>query len=544
MATSAPTSGWSSLVPLVAGQRYNVTVTPGAGGTVRMQWFDGAAWNDFANPAIAATAVLAVPPAAVYLRAAGSSAAGSFDVVAVSGVTTLSATQSARVLTAADRAGALHRAGKPWLRLPAATTGLTAIGSVTLAATTRNNRPCIEITSPASTAVQGVYFALPTAQTVSAFQHVVFEVENAAEFNGGNWRLGFFDGAAGVFSGNGKQMVMTVGTQNGWNGVHCLMPLTIDVTTSGGSTNEWATIGAGAFDSTLMTQCAFRFVRKASPSGTTRIWLYEIAEAEKTSLPQIVIGADDGHLTWYTDGLPLMEKYGFSSYLAFIADDRGTGTRMSQAQWADAIARGHHAVVHGCKTGVDSLRDYFTTYTGYASPQAAMVADITYNRDTMVSEGLDPDGRGRTVYAIPQGYFQPASSAGDDTIAGAIWQAGMLGARRAVVENGIVPCGGWSGAVTYLPVIGHNWANANETTNITNLVSQMQTEVTAGRSVVLMFHEVRAVPSISSQITAANLETILAAAATLVRAGTARAGRLTDLVYETRTYTSPVHLGQ
>jgi len=160
-----------------------------------------------------------------------------------------------------------------------------------------------------------------------------------------------------------------------------------------------------------------------------------------------------------------------------------------------------------------------------------------------VNEGLDPDGRGRKIYVLPQGFHQPASGAGDDTIANALTNCGMVAARRAVVENALIANGGWAGAAKYLPIIGHNWANANEATNITNLVAQMEAEIGAGRSVVLMFHEVKT-PTAAEHITAANLETILAAAATLVRAGTARAGKMTDLVDELLTYTAPVHIGQ
>jgi len=464
----------------------------------------------------------------------------------------LSSTEVARtralVSGEGKRRGSRLQAGKPWLRAPATTTGLTAMGSVTLTATTRRGRACIEISSPGNASVQGFYFSLPSATTVNANQHVVFEVEDAAEWAGGNWRLGFFDGAAGVFT-NGVQHVQTVDRHSGWTGVHCLAPLNVATTTSGGSTSEWANAGAGSF-ATTMTQCAFRCVRKTAASATTRIWVYEIAEAEKNSLPQIVIGADDGAVTWYTDGLPILEKYGFSSYMAFIADERGTDTRMSPVQWSDAIARGHHAVVHGCRqingTTINNLTEYFTDYAtyGYPTAEAAILADITYHRDIMVSEGLDPDGLGRTVYILPQGYHQVLSTGGDMRIENAMRAAGMVGGRRALIQNAIISNGGWEESCLYLPIIGHNWANANEGTNISNVVLQMQTEIAAGRSVVLMLHEVRASPSTSAQITAANLETIVAAAATLVRAGSARAGRMTDLVYELLSYRGPVHIGQ
>lgn len=446
-------------------------------------------------------------------------------VVAISGV----------VSGAWKRSSSVLRAGKPWLRLPTAAgqvgtgAGVSHGGGATGAFTTRRGRACYEITAPANANLQSLFFAIASG-TVTNKQHIVFEVEDAEQWRGGSWRLGFY--TDNTFA-TGVRATITADSYNGYNGVHCLAPLA----------GEWANVGAGSFSST-MTQCIFQFQRKAGAAGDTRIWVYEVAEAEKSSLPQIVIGADDGAETWYTDGLPILEKYGFSSYLAFIADDRGTATRISQAEWADAVARGHHAVVHGCKTGKTSLADYFADYAGYSSPGAAITADIQYNRDIMVSEGLDPDGLGRTVYVYPQGKHQPnLTTAGDLTISNALDALGFVGGRLARVQNAIIVNGGWSGAARYLPIIGHSWSSGDEAGNVAGVISAMQDEIGAGRPVVLMFHEVRASPSANEHITAANLETILAAAATLVRAGSARPGRLTDLIYELNSYLSPVHVG-
>jgi hypothetical protein len=427
------------------------------------------------------------------------------------------------------RQGSLRNSGKPILRSPANTTGLLLSSNVTAIATTRNNRPCWEVTFPAETANKSVYFPI-TSRTYTDKVHATVEVEDASEWNGGSWRLALF---TDININVGMRYVQTVGAANAWNGVHCISPLA----------TEWAAVGAGSFGST-MTYAAMQFVRKAGPTGTTRVWIYEIAEADKQTLPSITIGADDGHGTWYTEGLPIVEKYGFSSYLAYIHDSAlAGGTSMTVAQWQDAVARGHHAVVHGCKSGVASLRDYFSSYTGYATPQAAMQADIEYNRDGMVGGGLDPDGRGRRFYVFPQGYHQPSGGAGDETIPNALAAAGITAARRATVENGLIINGGWNGARKYLPIIGHTYAGGGEATNISNLVTAMQNEVNAGRSVVLMFHTVRASPTVAEDISSANLETLVSAANNLVVSGAARRGRLTDVSEELGTYTSPVHVG-
>lgn len=427
------------------------------------------------------------------------------------------------------RRGSNLRGGKPIIRQPANTTGVQVSANVTIAATTRRGRKCWEVTFPAEATNKSVYWPI-TSRVYTNKVHCVFEVEDAAEWNGGSWRLALF---TDVTLANGVRYVQTVGSSNGWSGIHEIAPLD----------TEWSNVGSGSFAST-MTYAAFQAVRKSSPTVTTKIWIYEIAEAEKQSLPSIIIGADDGHGTWYSDGLPIVEKYGFSSYLAYIHDSAlAGGSSMNVAQWQDAVARGHHAVVHGCKAGVSALRSYFSTYTGYDSPAAAILADIQYNRDGMVSNGLDPDGRGRKVYALPQGHHQPSGGAGDNTIMNQLAAAGVTTCRRAAVENGIVVNGGWAGARMYLPIIGHSYAGGSEATNISNLVTAMQNEINAGRSVLFMFHQVAPSPAIAEEITAANLETLVSAANDLVQSGAARRGKLTDLADELDSYDSPVHIG-
>ena len=182
------------------------------------------------------------------------------------------------------RGASALRAGRPWLRLPTAATqvgsggAISHGGSATGAFTTKNGRPCYEITSPANASLQSMFFSIASG-TVTNRQHIVFEVEDAEQWRGGSWRLGFYTDGTFV---NGTRANMTADSYNGYNGVHCIAPLA----------GEWSNVGAGSFSST-MTQCIFQFQRKTGASGNTRIWVYEIAEAEKSSLPQIVIGADE-----------------------------------------------------------------------------------------------------------------------------------------------------------------------------------------------------------------------------------------------------------
>lgn len=435
------------------------------------------------------------------------------------------------------------RRGFPILRCPASTASIPGIGagggggaSPTYQIVRRNNRNALEITFQAHTNPQTVFWTV-TGRKYADRMHCVCEVEDANQWNGGFY--GFQLSKDGSFNDN-VRYTYNIGRSTGWSGVHCISPTPSEFVGTGTSTTPFTSNQT----TDTMTYAAFRGTRTAGPTGTTRIWLYEIGESEKQSLPQIVIGADDGHMTWYTDGLPIIEKYGFSSYLAYIRDGQNGTTRMRDGvEWPDAVGRGHHAVVHGCKTGVSSLADYFASFTGYATPQAAMQADIEYNRDGMVAAGLDISQRGRKVYILPQGIHQPASGAGDATIMNAVRAAGMVAGRRATVEGSILINGGQAGQALYLPIIGHSYAGGSEATNITNLVTAIQTEIAAGRSVILLFHEVRTSPTVAEQISPTNLETIVAACAALVTSGAARASTFYDLADEIRGYSSPVHVG-
>lgn len=79
MSTVAPVGSWSSTVSLTAGARFRYTATPGAGGSVRMQWTDGTLWFDFGNSAIGTAVTSLIPAAATGIRGQGIGVAGSFD---------------------------------------------------------------------------------------------------------------------------------------------------------------------------------------------------------------------------------------------------------------------------------------------------------------------------------------------------------------------------------------------------------------------------------------------------------------------------------
>lgn len=80
MATTAPTSGWSSTVSLVVGVPYRYVATPAANSTILLQWSaDALNWIGFTDQPTARAISGSVPQLAGFLRAISFGSAGSFD---------------------------------------------------------------------------------------------------------------------------------------------------------------------------------------------------------------------------------------------------------------------------------------------------------------------------------------------------------------------------------------------------------------------------------------------------------------------------------
>ena len=96
----------------------------------------------------------------------------------------------------------------------------------------------------------------------------------------------------------------------------------------------------------------------------------------------------------------------------------------------------------------------------------------------------------------------------------------------------------------YLPIIGHNYAGSApaEVTNISNLITAVDTAITAGMSVIFMLHIVRDTPTIAMEIAATDLQTLSRTFLGYCQAGRARQGSIFQLFQELQSYDSPVHM--
>lgn len=107
MATSAPTSGWSSALSTPAwAPGYTYTATPAAGGSVVLQWSaDNVNWQTLSNAPFSVASSGQLPQSALYIRGMSFGVAGTFDATANGSVGALTPAQAAAVGMAVDTYG-------------------------------------------------------------------------------------------------------------------------------------------------------------------------------------------------------------------------------------------------------------------------------------------------------------------------------------------------------------------------------------------------------------------------------------------------------
>lgn len=234
--------------------------------------------------------------------------------------------------------------------------------------------------------------------------------------------------------------------------------------------------------------------------------------------PPIVITFDDGYATQFTNGAPVLERYGLTASFGLIVDAIGAPSYMTLAQCKTLKARGHEFTAHGPIGGTGSLLNY----NGSPTRAADILADVSAARDFLVSNGLSSNGSER-VYSWPQGIDQ--INPGDPVIHDQIRAAGYRMARGVTgsYELSAAPPG-TNASGMYLPIIGHSWVSeASEPTNISTLQTRMTENAAAGKGSILMFHRVvTGTPSGPDEITPARLGSLCSTIAGLQASGAAQ----------------------
>ena len=307
------------------------------------------------------------------------------------------------------------------------------------------------------------------------------------------------------------------------NGYHLLSPEAASVTASG--TAKWS-VGGGSpvFGTTTFANAKIRVTPEAGQQAVVTVFGMWINGA--SNRPRIVITADDGWATQYTDMIPILEKYNLKASFAIIADLVGTAGYMTLAQWKELIGRGHECVIHGPIGGAGSLQNYATFDQIYE--------DLMFHKSYAINNGLTQNGS-ENIYVFPQGKY--ALSRGDQTILNAVAAAGFVGGRLADETASAMPnCQLYKRIDMLQNILGHNYHSGTEASNISNIIDRIQKNAAAGKNSILMFHKFGSgVPGDSITIQNSNFELICAAINALENAGTAQNVLLSELTFETLT---------
>ena len=288
-----------------------------------------------------------------------------------------------------------------------------------------------------------------------------------------------------------------------------------------GQQRRWS-VGGGApdFASTTMAASKLRITPQAGVQTTVDLAGWWVSE--QSTLPGIVLTADDGWSTWYTDALPIAEKYGLRMTQSVIGSLIGTAGYCTLGQLQDAVARGHECVVHGDPAGGNLAAAYTTS--------AQVAADILANKAFLTANGLARNGS-ENIYVYPQGVYQISRTS--TVIQDGLDAAGMTYARLASTNGSGILVNRHSRRMRrYLPIIGHNWDAGDEAASVARVILRMQQAAATGRSSISMFHKVVTTAAAQIEISKANFESVCAAAADLIAAGTARNLLMSELCAE------------
>ena len=264
-------------------------------------------------------------------------------------------------------------------------------------------------------------------------------------------------------------------------------------------TDQYTLSGSPDFAVDQFVSHKFRVTQQAGRASDIK---FAMVRVDDKDVPTISIVSDDGYASWYSEATPLLAARNLKASIAVIADRVGySATFMTWDTLRAWNAAGHNCVTHGVRNGLNSLLTYSTI------PE--MVADATWNRDQIKSNGCDVDGSA-DFYVFPQGEYYTGGSLQDRTLTDALYAAGFKGGRSTILPQAFNSRHQNNSAQRMIiPVIGHLWSASDETANINAIIAKIDSCAKYGMSASLVFHQVVATPSAGIQNAPANLALIL-----------------------------------
>lgn len=287
--------------------------------------------------------------------------------------------------------------------------------------------------------------------------------------------------------------------------------------------SRWA-ISAGAPTHAATLMSVFQFLVLPRAGVVASVDIAAIWTEEANTKPAIVFTSDDTEVSWYTGAVPILDKYQMRGTHCAIAANFGRPGYMTLDQAKTAYAIGHEFIPHGITNGpFFDFRDFTT--------KEQVRDDILANRAPLVLNGLTRNG-GEYLYAYPSGIYQVSRTS--TFIQDGLDLAGVTSARVAALNGaGLLVNRFTKRQRRYLPVMAHAFTSVGaEPTNIATIILRMQQAIANGRSCIMMNHQYVTTAATGVQIGLADYEKIVAAAANLVNAGSARNLLFSELCLE------------
>ena len=245
------------------------------------------------------------------------------------------------------------------------------------------------------------------------------------------------------------------------------------------------TVGGGTPD-LATTQVARHKIRVTPAAGRTANFRIKKIQYDVQDVPSISITFDDGYSSVITNALPVLNARGLKASFGIIADVIGVTARYATIEqllaWNQA---GHECCTHGPKG------DYGTGnfFSNNATLELA-AADIQYNRQVIMSRGLDKDGSANALI-WPQGQYWKSSQPEAEGLKIAR-DLGFTHARSTIMPaffNRQIAAAGENQRYA-LPILGHLNAGGTEAANVTAINNAIIECALKKKSGILMYHEV------------------------------------------------------
>jgi peptidoglycan/xylan/chitin deacetylase (PgdA/CDA1 family) len=238
---------------------------------------------------------------------------------------------------------------------------------------------------------------------------------------------------------------------------------------------DWTNVGGESWENKFL-RLRIRIVPVAEQ---TLSMTFDALDYDAKSEPRILITFDDGLSSLYTAAYPIMEAVGLKGVSYVNSSTIGNAGNMSLAQLHELYADGWDIGNHG-----DKHIDYLT------KTEAEILADIVDGQNYLLANGFIKSAK---HFAIPNGAY-------DADVAAAIASSGVTTVRSSATA--IFYPEAYS--ILYLPT-----EYIVNTTTLANVIAWIETAISKGQTLILMFHAIVETATTTYQWSIANFQALI-----------------------------------